>query len=64
MKISKQKLKTIIKESFKKILNESDFDLERMGRERSKRMTPGDLSTGVDRIESVFSKYRSMYPGI
>ena len=64
MKISKQKLKTIIKESFEKILNESDFDLERMGRERSKRMTPGDLSTGVDRIESVFSKYRSMYPGI
>ena len=64
MKISKKKLKTIIKESFEKILNESDFDLERIGRERSKRMTAADLSTGVNRIEAVFSKYRSMYPGI
>ena len=64
MKISKQKIKRIIKESFEKILSESDFDMERMGRERSKRMTPSDLSTGVNRIEAVFSKYRSMYPGI
>ena len=64
MKISKQKLKTIIKESFDKILNESYFDLERIGRERSKRMTPSDLSTGVNRIEGVFSKYRRIYPNI
>ena len=64
MKISKERLKTIIKESFDKILNESDFDLERIGRERSKRMTAADLSTGVNRIEAVFSKYRIMYPGI
>ena len=64
MKISKERLKTIIKESFDKILNESDFDLERIGRKRSKRMTAADLSTGVNRIEAVFSKYRSMYPSI
>ena len=64
MKISKQKIKTIIKESFEKILNESYFDLERMGMKKTEKMTAADLSTGVDRIEAVFSKYKSIYPDI
>ena len=64
MKISKEKIKKIIKESLKTILNESEFDIERIGRKREKRMTPSDLTTGVNRVEEVFSKYKRMYPGI
>lgn len=64
MKISKEKMKKIIKESFEKILHESDFDLERIGRNAGRRMKHDDLSTGVNRIEAAFSKYRSMYPNI
>lgn len=64
MKISKQKIKKIIQESLENILSESDFDMERMGREKSRRMMPSDLSTGVNRIEATFSKYRSIYSNI
>ena len=57
-------MKRIIKESFKKILSESDFDLERIGRKRQEKMTAADLATGINRVKAVFSKYRGMYPRI
>ena len=64
MKISKEKMKRIIKESFKKILSESDFDLERIGRKGQEKITAADLATGINRVKAVFSKYRGMYPRI
>ena len=64
MKTSKEKIKKVIKEYIEDFLNESDFDMEKMGRRSIGQSKSRVASKDVNRVEMVFSKYREIYPRI
>jgi hypothetical protein len=64
MKISKQKIKKIITESFEKVLNESDFDMEKIGRRGMRGRIPVVDMTGPSEGDIILRRCRSRYPDI
>lgn len=64
MKISKQKIKKIISESFEKVLNESDFDMEKIGRHGLRGKVSIPDMTGPTKEDITLRFWRRKYPEI